>query len=88
MFAVVVDLSDPDCIELAGTWRQDFLSKASRTVEQIETLPNGVQTVRQEPVKGFDPRSVPMILLGNKYDLVGLMANTDTLYSFRGYQCS
>ena len=63
-------MSDESSIELASTWRQDFLNKASRTREVIETLPNGISTLRIEPVKSFNPRTVPMLLLGNKYDIV------------------
>ena len=65
-------MSDEASIELATTWRQDFLNKATRTREVSETLPNGITTTRVETVKGFNPRSVPMLLLGNKYDLVGI----------------
>lgn len=68
--SVVVDLSDPDSIDLAGTWKQEFINKAWRVQEVVETLPSGLQTVRAEPVKHFDPKSVPVLLLGNKYDLV------------------
>ncbi len=67
---MVIDLSDEDSLRLAGSWRQDFLNKATRTRDVIETLPNGIQTVNVEPVKGFKPTSVPILLLGNKYDLV------------------
>jgi len=67
---VITDLADADSVELAGAWRQDFISKASRTRQVTETLPSGVKTTKEERVKGFDPRSVPIILIGNKYDLV------------------
>ena len=63
-------MSDANSIELAGIWKQDFLNKATKTRETIETLPSGVRTTHIENVKDFDPQSVPVLLLGNKYDLV------------------
>ena len=63
-------MSDANSIELAGIWKQDFLNKATKTRETIETLPSGVRTTHVENVKDFDPQSVPVLLLGNKYDLV------------------
>ena len=63
-------MSDTDSIELAGTWKQDFINKASRTQEVTEKLPSGILTTHIKSDKTFDPHKVPVLLLGNKYDIV------------------
>lgn len=68
-------MSDEASIEQAPTWRQDFLEKASRTKEVQEVLPNGIRTNKIIPVSDFDPSTVPLLLLGNKYDIVSISAS-------------
>ena len=63
-------MSDSDSIELAGIWKQDFMNKTKKMKEVVEVLPNGVKTTHFEPVEDFKPESIPVLLLGNKYDLV------------------
>ena len=65
-------MSDVQSIELAGIWKQDFINKATKTKETVETLPSGIQTTHVQNVKDFDPRSIPVLLLGNKYDIVSI----------------
>ena len=59
----------PSAIQLAGTWRQDFVNKASKSFTVTEVLPNG-HTVTTVEKATFDPYSTPFLLLGNKYDQV------------------
>ena len=76
-------MSDPQSIELAGIWKQDFINKATKTRQTIETLPSGIETTHVENVKDFDPRSVPVLLLGNKYDLVSILVIKRLLIVFK-----
>ncbi|XP_033117981.1 uncharacterized protein LOC117117699 [Anneissia japonica] len=62
---VVVDASDRGSIELAGSWKQDVCNNA--TVSQATNCAEHKTNVTY--VKG-DRSSIPVLLLGNKYDLV------------------
>ena len=66
---VVVDMNDKDSIELAGSWKQDFVNKASRAKFVSHKLANGSSVTKLEELP-CDPKSIPVLLLGNKFDLV------------------
>ncbi|XP_077976998.1 uncharacterized protein LOC144432615 isoform X2 [Glandiceps talaboti] len=66
---VVVDLSDIESIELAGSWKQDILNHAVITKKRTVKDDTGAVAVVTDYIKA-DPKSIPVLLLGNKYDLV------------------
>jgi redox-regulated HSP33 family molecular chaperone len=72
VISVVVDMTDPSTIRMAGTWRQDFVNKASKIFTVTEVLPNGHTMTTMEKAT-FDPYTVPFLLLGNKYDKVHIL---------------
>lgn len=63
-------MKDSVSVEMAATWKQDFVNKVSRCRLAVESR-DGVDHTRIEPLP-FDPQKVPVLLLGNKYDLVSL----------------
>ncbi|XP_071819708.1 uncharacterized protein [Apostichopus japonicus] len=65
---VVVDISDPESVDLAGTWRQDILNNAVVSKKRIVKTPEGPR-VSVEFEKA-DPSQIPFLLLGNKFDIV------------------
>ena len=64
-------MTDISSIELAGAWKQDFVNRTSKTRLVIETVSKGVETTYVEQVP-CDASRIPVLLLGNKYDLVSL----------------
>ncbi|XP_006812841.1 uncharacterized protein LOC102808369 [Saccoglossus kowalevskii] len=66
---VVVDLSDQESIELAGTWKQDIVNHAVITNKKTEKQSDGTMKVVTEYTKA-DPKDIPVLLLGNKYDII------------------
>ena len=62
MFSVVVDMSNMNSIKLAGIWKQEFMNKATTSQEAAGAS-------AKEP---FDPNDIPVLLVGNKYDLVSI----------------
>eukprot|EP00794_Sanderia_malayensis_P000489 gene489-1134_t len=59
---VVVDLSDPQSIDMAGTWRQDILNNVYLSDDSELITGNRNQTNIQ--------KSIPILLVGNKLDKV------------------
>ena len=74
--AVVVDMTDDASIELAAAWKQEFVNKVSRVHLVTEKMPDGVEASRYEKLP-CDARDIPVLLLGNKYDLVSCNVKTD-----------
>ncbi len=66
---VVVDMVDETSIDLAGAWKQDFVNRASCS-HLVSDLGN--QNPAREEGFSCDVRSIPVLLLGNKYDLVSM----------------
>ncbi|XP_013382603.1 uncharacterized protein LOC106153276 isoform X2 [Lingula anatina] len=66
---VVVDLTDPEQVELAPSWRQEIISNATFTREKKTKLPGGEEEISVELVPAL-PDDIPVLLLGNKYDLI------------------
>ncbi|XP_070569009.1 uncharacterized protein [Ptychodera flava] len=66
---VVVDLSDIESVELAGSWKQDIVNHAVVSQKKTVKDENGVVKVVTEYAKA-DPKSIPVLLLGNKYDVI------------------
>ncbi|XP_074659733.1 uncharacterized protein LOC141912384 [Tubulanus polymorphus] len=66
---VVVDITDIESIEMAGTWKHEISNNV--TVKQITTIvdENGQETKQTNYVKP-PLGSIPVILFGNKYDLI------------------
>lgn len=62
-------MNDPNSIELAGSWRQNFVNKVSHVNMVQAKGPDGIKRTYMEQVP-IDPNSIPVLLLGNKYDLV------------------
>ncbi|XP_078699504.1 uncharacterized protein LOC144926513 [Branchiostoma floridae x Branchiostoma belcheri] len=60
---VVVDLTDKQSIELAGSWKQDILNNTLLTQDTSETSSDGKENTPPNMA-----RHVPVLLLGNKYD--------------------
>ncbi|XP_071955704.1 uncharacterized protein [Antedon mediterranea] len=58
---IVVDSSDRESVELAGTWKQDVCNHS--------TITHSTNNADVSYIKA-DPSSIPVLLLGNKYDLV------------------
>ena len=54
---VVVDMDDRDSIGMAGTWKQDIVN-------------NAVITGSDGSITDADPKSIPILLVGNKTDKV------------------
>ena len=67
--SVVVDMNDTRSIELANSWKQEFANKVTRTRKVTEILPDGTQTSHMGLLP-CDSSLIPVLLLGNKYDLV------------------
>ena len=67
MFSVVVDINDPSSIDMAITWKQDFLNNVTYTNTSPSSDPMTMQDDQGQPV---DLKSIPVLLLGNKYDVV------------------
>ncbi|KAJ8026645.1 GTP-binding protein ypt5 [Holothuria leucospilota] len=65
---VVVDISDPESVDLAGTWRQDILNHAVISKKRIVNTPEG-HRIDTEYEKA-DASQIPVLLLGNKFDIV------------------
>ncbi|XP_039262109.2 uncharacterized protein LOC120338225 [Styela clava] len=70
---VVVDISSEDSLNVAGSWSLDVTNHArvSRTFTESVPNPDGktfTNKTRKEYVKP-KPGSIPVLLLGNKYDL-------------------
>jgi len=68
-FAVVVDMNNMKSIELANSWKQEFANKVTKVKNVTETLPDGSLTSTMEMLP-CDGAVIPVLLLGNKYDLV------------------
>lgn len=62
-------MNNTKSIELANTWKQEFANKVTKTKTIIETLPDGTHTSKMELLP-CDSTLIPVLLLGNKYDLV------------------
>ena len=71
LFSVVVDMTDDASIELASTWKQEFINKVSRVRLVTEKQPDGFNSSHYESLP-CDPKEIPILLLGNKYDLVSI----------------
>ena len=55
-------------MELASTWKQDILNHAVISKKRVVSTPEGSKVVTDyEPA---DHTQIPVLLLGNKYDLV------------------
>ena len=67
--AVVVDMNNMKSIELANSWKQQFANKVTKVKNVTETLPDGSLTSKMEMLP-CDGTAIPVLLLGNKYDLV------------------
>ena len=59
---MVVDLSDPESIDMAGTWRQDILNNVY--------LSDDSELSSQSRNKTEIQKSLPILLVGNKLDKV------------------
>ncbi|KAI0228612.1 GTP-binding protein ypt7 [Lamellibrachia satsuma] len=75
---VVVDMNNTKSIELANTWKQEFANKVTKTKTLIETLPDGTHTSKMELLP-CDSTLIPVLLLGNKYDLIEEKLQTEEL---------
>ncbi|XP_071477219.1 uncharacterized protein [Diadema antillarum] len=65
---VIVNSADPESVELGTTWKQDILNHAVVTKKRVVSTPEGSKVVTEyEPA---DHTQIPVLLLGNKYDLV------------------
>ena len=65
---VVVDVSDKESIELAGIWKSDITNHAVISKTRIEKTDQGSKVVTD--YEKADPASIPILLLGNKMDVV------------------
>lgn len=68
LLTVVVDISDPESVDLAGTWRQDILNHAVISKKRIVNTSEGPR-IDTEYEKA-DASQIPVLLLGNKFDIV------------------
>ena len=68
-------MNNLDSIDMAGTWKQEFLNKASRAELIANPADNGLHVAAYDP-RPFDARQIPVLLLGNKYDLVSSVGNS------------
>ena len=75
---VVVDLNDPDSIDLAGVWKQEFMSKATNAEFVKKKLKNGDVITELEEIP-CDVNAIPILLMGNKYDLIEAKLNAAIL---------
>ncbi|XP_064615106.1 uncharacterized protein LOC135479232 [Liolophura sinensis] len=73
---VVVDMSDDTSIEMAGVWRREVLNQATVTQpREVTTNSSGLVESRDEnPVPAGD---IPVLLLGNKYDVIDKQVRED-----------
>ena len=58
----MADLSDPDSIDMAGTWRQDILNNAD--------ISEDGEILASRKKKKHSYKSLPILLVGNKLDKV------------------
>ena len=71
-FSVVVDLSDKDSIEMAGSWKQDIYNNNFMTEEE---------GVRERKKSMKSQLQVPILLLGNKLDQVSFFKPVKNYFS-------
>nr|XP_054753413.1 LOW QUALITY PROTEIN: uncharacterized protein LOC129259150 [Lytechinus pictus] len=65
---VVANIADQESVELASTWKQDILNHAVVSKKSVVNTAEGSKVVTDyEPA---DHTQIPVLLLGNKYDLV------------------
>ena len=65
---MVVDVSDKESIDLAGIWKKDITNYAVISKTKIEKTSQGSKVVTY--YENADPSSIPILLLGNKMDVV------------------
>jgi len=72
-FPVVVDLTNKATVDMANVWRQTVVNKLTRTLPADGNNNSGGGAVTEVPVD--DPFDLPVLLLANKYDMVGFFIN-------------
>ncbi|ELT95393.1 hypothetical protein CAPTEDRAFT_208667 [Capitella teleta] len=66
---VVVDMTDPTSIELAAAWKLEFMNRVSKVQLMTRKNSGGVDVPSYEK-RAMQPKEIPVLLLGNKYDLI------------------
>lgn len=67
---VIVDINDSTSIEMAPVWKRIVVNNTFETVPVVESSEGGkIETTTMEK-KPVDPETFPILLLGNKFDLV------------------
>jgi len=66
---VVVDLSDEDSIDMAGTWRQDVINNSMLGALDGSGPDAGMMSVKRQRKKSMHSQvNIPILLVGNKVD--------------------
>ena len=73
--SVVVDLSDPQSIDMAGTWRQDILNNVY--------LSDDGEFINQNRGQIDIQKSLPILLVGSKLDKVTKFLDKTLSVSYR-----
>ncbi|CAG2218192.1 LIN28 [Mytilus edulis] len=67
---VIVDINDSESIEMAPVWKRIVVNNTFETSPVVESSEGGkIETTTMEK-KPVDPETFPVLLLGNKFDLV------------------
>ena len=66
---VIVDINDSTSIEMAPVWKRIVVNNTFETVPVVESSGGKIETTTMEK-KPVDPETFPILLLGNKFDLV------------------
>lgn len=77
---VVVDLTEMNSIEMAPVWKQTILNNTFVTCPVKEASHGGqvkTMTMEEHPV---DKETFPVLLMGNKFDVVGELSNYLVIY--------
>ena len=66
---VVVDMTNPVTTEMANVWKQTVLNKLTKTVVEKDSSNKKVDVMVTKEIP-VDPIGFPVLLLGNKFDVV------------------
>lgn len=79
--SVIVDINDSTSIEMAPVWKRIVVNNTFETVPVVESSEGGkIETTTMEK-KPVNPETFPILLLGNKFDLVSNVIFCEKNYS-------
>lgn len=77
---MIVDINDSESIEMAPVWKRIVVNNTFETSPVVESSEGGkIETTTMEK-KPVDPETFPVLLLGNKFDLVIILNSNMTFF--------